>query len=894
MTDLVHVAKRSADGETLIRSVVPDLRRKSFASALGTRGESDNPRIARNVPITSEHIDGDGDIVRADGLDVTTRYARNPIVMLQHGRTMEFPVIAGRAVLDRTTVDGAPGWVAREFLFGDTVLAREINSLWTDGILNTTSIGFKPIEYFPIDANGKRLDLEDPDALEQMTGFEFTKSLLMEFSIVAIPSNLHAGRELDAILTGKASAYFDLGALRKAVDLRRSDGPVSGAVPRFEPEYVLPKAIALVDKDDSPSDFDASREPLIADSVIVEWAAKFLGVPIQRVAQCDDEVPAARIGSFLASLRDVLAAKGFKTLAVRNLVCDRDRVGREAPPKYEAIQLNSTKHDNFLVEGVSFLKSSTGALVTAVQKTWWGDLEVATYSARSDDGQEVLERSWDLARGANNFLRGEAFALTGKFIPKTAETWDGVFLEKQNIEPLQRAVKRLNEKGREATSRGVIMAGPPGTGKTLSGRVMRNEANATFIWLSSRDFYKMRSGHGAIARAMDMARELAPSIVFFEDIDNWLGGYEIDLLKSELDGIGRHSGVLTCLTTNFPEQLPEALLDRPGRFHDVLRFDLPDETLRRKMLAEWLPSLVEPQLQAVLDQTAGYSGAHLYELAAYAKSIADDDAIGLSEAIDKALTKIREQRELISSRQLAGSRYRPSKAHAEALRTKTSHPAMKRLLAVTEPEPIARVAQLLKAISLERCPGCKGVNLYSREVGSFLEHRSKEGPRCETKALVGEPCGPTVKTIADGIRERTRDEAKLAKDAIPADALALIEALAAIGDMKALAGWAGSVVKEVGELISKAGRVLSAETRRNIETQLKNIEDGIEAATKAIEAMRGAARGLKDFLAAADREDSTPSDEAKASPAGGIPALDDHLRLPRVQAAVASLVAVTR
>lgn len=459
MTDLVHVAKRSADGETLIRSVVPDLRRKSFASALGTRGESDNPRIARNVPITSEHIDGDGDIVRADGLDVTTRYARNPIVMLQHGRTMEFPVIGGKAVLERAPVEGVPGWIAREFLFGDTVLGRETQSLWNDLILNTASIGFKPIEYFPIDANGKRLDLEDPDALEQMTGFEFTKSLLMEFSIVAIPSNLHAGRELDAILTGKASAYFDLGALRKAC------------------------------------------------------------------TKC--------------------------------------------------------------------------------------------------------------------------------------------------------------------------------------------------------------SGH---------------------------------------------------------EELP--LLDAGTK-------ELPVEVAKG----------------------------------------GDGDA-----------------------------------------------------LAVIEPEPIARVAQLLKAISLERCPGCKGVNLYSREVGSFLEHRSKEGPRCETKALVGEPCGPTVKTIADGIRERTRDEAKLAKDAIPADALALIEALAAIGDMKALAGWAGSVVKEVGELISKAGRVLSAETRRNIETQLKNIEDGIEAATKAIEAMRGAARGLKDFLAAADREDSTPSDEAKASPAGG-PLMREQD--PAITAALRKLLAVT-
>jgi hypothetical protein len=35
------------------------------------------------------------------------------------------------------------------------------------------------------------------------------------------------------------------------------------------------------------------------------------------------------------------------------------------------------------------------------------------------------------------------------------------------------------------------------------------------------------------------------------------------------------SSELTILTTNFSEQLPDALIDRPGRFHDVPNFDLP-------------------------------------------------------------------------------------------------------------------------------------------------------------------------------------------------------------------------------------------------------------------------------------------------------------------------------
>lgn len=468
---VVPVYDRRAEtaGEVLVRSAVPDLRRKSLGLETKERKPSSG-RYARDVAITSEHIDSDGDIVRADGLDVDTRYRKNPVVLLQHGRGFEFPVIGGNAVLERGTVDGKPGWIAKEWLFGDTVLGREINGLWNDLILRTTSIGFRPTTWHPIDADGERLDTTNPREMEEMTGFEFSASVLHEFSVVAIPANPHASRELDGLLSMKAAAFFDLGALRKA--------------------------------------------------------------------------------------------------------CTKCAGGHEEPPLL------------------------------------------------ADASVDLSEQPVEVGK-AGPLVPGEAAALT-----------------------------------------------------------------------------------------------------------------------------------------------------------------------------------------------------------------------------------------------------------------------------VTEPESIARVAQILKTVSLERCLGCKGVNLYSREAGAFLEHRSKAGPRCGVTKLVGEPCGPTVKTIADGIRERTRDETRLANDAIPGDALALIEALTAVGDMKALAGWAGPVVKEIGELISKAGRVLSAETRRTIETQLANIESGIEAATMAIEAMRGAARGLKDFLVAADREDEpTPSDEAKASPAGGPPSVDDQLSAPDVQAALERLVA---
>src|SRR2546421_376432 len=124
-----------------------------------------------------------------------------------------------------------------------------------------------------------------------------------------------------------------------------------------------------------------------------------------------------------------------------------------------------------------------------------------------------------------------------------------------------------------------------------------------------------------------MAKELAPSIFFMEDVDNWLHPTTIDLLKTEMDGISRSKGVLTILTTNFPERLPDALIDRPGRFHDVLQFDLPTSGARLAMLRKWLPSVSDTARQGAVSKTAGYSGAHVYELARFAETLQEHDGM---------------------------------------------------------------------------------------------------------------------------------------------------------------------------------------------------------------------------------------------------------------------------
>ena len=177
---------------------------------------------------------------------------------------------------------------------------------------------------------------------------------------------------------------------------------------------------------------------------------------------------------------------------------------------------------------------------------------------------------------------------------------------------------------------------------------MNTLKDATFIWVSSRDFHKVGS-NTALKIGFDLARDLAPSVLFMEDIDTWLGGSSMDLLKTEMDGLKINKGVITILTSNNPEEFPDALLDRPGRFHDVLDFSLPTKEIRKKMIIKWVSEEIEDDLiESILDNTDGYSGAHIKELVDFAKMIKNDDKLDIGESLIKSLKKLQKQKELIS------------------------------------------------------------------------------------------------------------------------------------------------------------------------------------------------------------------------------------------------------
>lgn len=626
----------------LIRKYFPIVR------AAGDGGGSDEPFF-----ISMMSPDLEGDVVVPEGMDFSG-YQANPIVLYLHDGFGKTDTV-GLPIGTTKAIEVIPGVGIKAHGIDWTKPPRPpvmdwIQSAWEQKKLRGASIGFISLESGPNRQTGGRVH---------------RKTQLLEWSVVPLPMHPQA-------LRNAVGSPEDRAMVLKSLGIDDSPGPLMVTRPDGSRLFIIDDAMKQAiagDRDAAPAEadepvrwnralpdvFDVAAERYDPATIEYGVAAKYLGCEVKELVQGGCSVPSPRMGSFLSALDETLGA--WRVDDLRNLTWR----GTEAPPVHAVIQLNAATSRDFLIHGTRFMRGAEAKLVFKVEPSWHG-LAVTTY-ARADQehvARAFLAATWRRAAELN-YLKGEAFSLSGEFLPKTDETWDDLTLADANAQALRRTVDLVNAKGAAAPNRGLMLLGAPGTGKTLSGRIMRNVATATFIWVSARDFYRAGS-FGGLTYAFDLARECAPTILFIEDVDNWLGPTTIDLLKTEMDGIGRSAGVVTVLTTNYPERMPDALIDRPGRFHDVLHFALPDEPARAAMLARWLPELTDEQRDAAAKATDGYSGAHVRELAAFVRTLREQDDLEPGAALDRALAKLREQRELITSIQTADSRYRPTKA----------------------------------------------------------------------------------------------------------------------------------------------------------------------------------------------------------------------------------------
>lgn len=179
--------------------------------------------------------------------------------------------------------------------------------------------------------------------------------------------------------------------------------------------------------------------------------------------------------------------------------------------------------------------------------------------------------------------------------------------------------------------KGILLMGAPGTGKTLLARAVAGEAGVSFFSISGSEFVEMFVGVGAsrVRDLFQMAKRMAPSIIFIDEIDavgrvrgGGLGGgndereQTLNQILVEMDGFEPTEKTVVMAATNRPDVLDPALL-RPGRFDRRVTIDLPDRHDREEILkihAKEKPFAEDVTLGLIAERTPGFSGADLYSL----------------------------------------------------------------------------------------------------------------------------------------------------------------------------------------------------------------------------------------------------------------------------------------
>jgi SpoVK/Ycf46/Vps4 family AAA+-type ATPase len=203
--------------------------------------------------------------------------------------------------------------------------------------------------------------------------------------------------------------------------------------------------------------------------------------------------------------------------------------------------------------------------------------------------------------------------------------------------------------------KGVLLYGPPGTGKTMMAKAIAKESGAAFINLKMSTTMNAYFGESQklVRAAFSLARKLAPSIIFIDEIDSFLHERRSDdssalgNMKAEFmslwDGIDSGPtgffGIMVIGATNRPWDVDPAILRRMPRTFEM---GLPNEKERENVLRLILRSeSLDPQLEASLGELSracvGYSGSDLKELCRAAVTIPYREYVEAAGKDDKSI-----------------------------------------------------------------------------------------------------------------------------------------------------------------------------------------------------------------------------------------------------------------
>lgn len=393
----------------------------------------------------------------------------------------------------------------------------------------------------------------------------------------------------------------------------------------------------------SPSEDDGEDDPL------VRFKSRSNGSqPVNRRLQLDFHVPSSdaaheadiyrrrkdkqRRVSHRISASPSRRRYNLRSRGVRDVIRDEAGQGVLRSPVYRL-----RKRDRHLIP----VKSATGMIT-------WNSLDLS----QQEDSEDSTSSSDDDRTRKKNEQSQKAFAETevrGDIGFDQIAGVDGFLMQLKEMIILPLVYPDLFKNLGIVPPRGVIFHGPPGTGKTLLARILASASSklagrpVAFFHRNGSECLSKWIGEAEqnLAKLFKQAKQQAPSIIFFDEIDGMApdrsganGGRAPDqshislvsMLLSLMDGLDDRGAVVVIGATNRIDSVDPALR-RPGRFDKEFFFPLPDMAARRSILTlgcstgnkdpvpDWL-------LDRLAKETEGMSGAELKGLCTEASLVA--------------------------------------------------------------------------------------------------------------------------------------------------------------------------------------------------------------------------------------------------------------------------------
>lgn len=159
--------------------------------------------------------------------------------------------------------------------------------------------------------------------------------------------------------------------------------------------------------------------------------------------------------------------------------------------------------------------------------------------------------------------------------------------------------------------RGILLYGKPGNGKTTLVKSIAGSIRAPVAYWHITEF----TGSSTIEEVFRAAVAMSPMVLVAEDIDSMPKSARSYFLNM-LDGAVSREGIFLIGTTNYPENIDPALINRAGRFDRAYEVPLPDAAARREyLLRKGLSKLTGAEgIDEAAALTEGFTFAQLNEL----------------------------------------------------------------------------------------------------------------------------------------------------------------------------------------------------------------------------------------------------------------------------------------